>query len=58
MLPIGAACTWILWTYGDAILEKRYRVVLSATCVAIMGLMFFAMSDLVTGFGIAKIRAL
>lgn len=58
MLPIGAACTWILWTYGDAILEKRYRVVLSATCVALMGLMFFAMSDLVTGFGIAKIRAL
>lgn len=58
MLPIGAACAWILWTYGDAILEKRYRVVLSATCVALMGLMFFAMSDLVTGFGIAKIRAL
>jgi hypothetical protein len=58
LLPMGAACTWILWTYGDAILEKQHRVVLSATCVALMGLMFFAMSDLVTGFGIAKIRAL
>ena len=58
LLPMGAACTWILWTYGDAILDKQHRVVLSATCVALMGLMFFAMSDLVTGFGIAKIRAL
>ena len=58
MLPIGVACTWILWMYGDAILAKQHRVVLSATCVALMGLMFFAMSDLVTGFGIAKIRAL
>jgi hypothetical protein len=58
ILPIGVACTWILWTYGDGILEKKHRVVLTATCVALMGLMFFAMSDLVTGFGIAKIRAL
>jgi hypothetical protein len=58
LLPMGAACTWILWTYGDAILDKQHRVVLSATCVALIGLMFFAMSDLVTGFGIAKIRAL
>jgi hypothetical protein len=58
IFPIGVACTWILWSYGDAIVDKRYRVVLSVTCIALMGLMFFAMSDLVTGFGIAKIRAL
>jgi hypothetical protein len=57
-LPIGAACTWILWTYGDAILEKQHRAVLSATCVALMGMMFFAMGGLVTGLGIAKIHAL
>jgi hypothetical protein len=58
ILPIGVACTWILWMYGDAILAKKHRVVLSATCIALMTLMFFAMSDLTTGFGIAKIRAL
>jgi hypothetical protein len=58
IIPIGVACTWILWAYGDAILEKQHRVVLSVTCVALMGLMFFAMGDLVTGFGMAKIRAL
>ncbi len=58
IFPIGAACTWILWTYGDAILDKQHRVVLSVTCIALMGLMFFAISDLATGFGIAKIRAL
>jgi hypothetical protein len=57
-LPIGAACTWILWHYGDAILEKQHRAVLSATCVALMGIMFFAMGGLVTGLGIAKIHAL
>ncbi len=57
-LPIGVACTWILWNYGDAILDKKHRAVLSATCVALMGLMFFAMGGLVTGLGIAKIHAL
>lgn len=57
-LPIGAACAWILWNYGDAILEKKNRAVLSATCVALMGLMFFAMGGLVTGLSIAKIHAL
>ena len=57
-LPLGVACTWILWSYGDAILEKQNRAVLSATCVALMGIMFFAMGGLVTGLGIAKIHAL
>lgn len=57
-LPLGAACTWILWQYGDSILEKQNRPVLSVTCVALMTLMFFAMGGLVTGLGVAKIHAL
>uniref|UniRef100_UPI00286A064F hypothetical protein n=1 Tax=Chamaesiphon sp. VAR_48_metabat_135_sub TaxID=2964699 RepID=UPI00286A064F len=36
ILPIGAACTWILWSYGNAISDKKYRVVLLASCVALM----------------------
>jgi hypothetical protein len=58
IIPLGVACPWILWRYGDAILDKQHRVVLSATCVALMEIVFFAMSDLVTGFGMAKICAL
>lgn len=57
-LPLGAACTWILWKYGDSILEKENRPVLTATCVALMAIMFFAMGGLVTGLGVAKIKAL
>ncbi|PAX60488.1 hypothetical protein CK510_01635 [Brunnivagina elsteri CCALA 953] len=57
-LPIGVACTWILWKYGDSILEKENRPVLAASCVALMAMMFFAMGGLVTGLGIAKIHAL
>lgn len=57
-LPLGAACTWILWQYGDSILEKQNRPVLAATCVALMAMMFFAMGGLVTGLGVAKIHAL
>lgn len=57
-LPLGVACTWILWQYGDSILEKENRPVLAATCVALMAIMFFAMGGLVTGLGVAKIHAL
>jgi hypothetical protein len=57
-LPLGVACAWILWHYGDAILEKKNRPVLTATCVALMAMMFFAMGGFVTGIGIAKVRAL
>lgn len=57
-LPLGVACTWILWNYGDSILEKENRPVLTATCVGLMAIMFFAMGGLVTGLGIAKIHAL
>ncbi|MBO1056765.1 MAG: hypothetical protein HEQ27_09710 [Dolichospermum sp. JUN01] len=57
-LPLGVACTWILWQYGDSILEKQNRPVLTATCVALMAMMFYAMGGLVTGLGVAKIHAL
>ncbi len=58
ILPLGIACTWVLWRYGDAILDKQYRSVLSATCIALMGIMFLAMSGLVTGLAISKIHPL
>lgn len=58
ILPLGVACTWILWNYGDSILEKSHRSVLTATCLAIMGIMFFAMGGMVSGLGVAKIHAL
>lgn len=57
-LPLGVACTWILWKYGDSILEKPNRPVLAVTCVALMAMMFFSMGGLVTGLGLAKIHAL
>lgn len=57
-LPLGVACTWILWKYGDSILEKQNRPVLTATCVALMGMMFFTMGGLVSGLAIAKVHAL
>lgn len=57
-IPLGVACTWILWSYGDAILDKPNRPVLAATCVALMAMMFFAMGGLVTGLGVAKLHAL
>jgi hypothetical protein len=57
-LPLGVASTWILWKYGDSILEKQNRPVLTATCVALMGMMFFAMGGFVSGLAIAKVHAL
>lgn len=57
-LPLGVACTWILYYYGDAILEKENRQVLAATCIALMAMMFFGMGGLVTGLAIAKVHAL
>ncbi|HEY9621423.1 MAG TPA: hypothetical protein V6C78_13690 [Crinalium sp.] len=57
-LPLGAACTWILWQYGDAILDRSNRPVLAATSIAAMAVMFFAMGGLVTGLGVAKLHAL
>jgi hypothetical protein len=58
ILALGVGSTWILWYYGDSILEKRHRPVLTATCVALMGMMFFAMGGLVSGLAISKVHAL
>lgn len=57
-LPLTVACAWILWNYGDSILDKKNRPVLAATSVALMAIMFFAMGGMVSGLGVAKIRAL
>lgn len=57
-LPLCVACTWILWKYGDSILEKQNRPVLTATCIALMAIMFFAMGGMVSGLAVAKIHAL
>lgn len=57
-LPLSIACTWALWNYGDAILEKKNRPVLTAVCIGLMATMFFAMGGFVTGLAIAKVRAL
>ncbi|MFM7440568.1 MAG: hypothetical protein ACKO2V_18555 [Snowella sp.] len=57
-LPLAVTAAWVLWRYGDRILERPYRAVLTATCLAMMALMFFSMGGLVTGLGVAKIRAL
>jgi hypothetical protein len=57
-LPLAIACTWILWKYGDSILEKQNRPVLTIACIALMSMMFFAMGGMVTGLGVAKIHAL
>ncbi|WP_293122186.1 hypothetical protein [Microcoleus sp. bin38.metabat.b11b12b14.051] len=57
-LPLTVACAWILWNYGDSILDKKNRPVLTATCVALAAIMFFAMGGMVSGLGVAKIRAL
>jgi hypothetical protein len=58
ILALGVGSTWILWSYGDSILAKQNRPVLTATCVALMGMMFFAMGGLVSGLAISKVHAL
>lgn len=57
-LPLAVACTWIFWKYGDSVLEKQNRPVLTIACIALMSLMFFSMGGMVTGLAIAKIQAL
>lgn len=57
-IPLGGACTWILWQYGDSILERHNRPVLTATCLALMAMMFFAIGGLVSGFNVTRIRTM
>ncbi|NER49027.1 MAG: hypothetical protein F6J92_20470, partial [Symploca sp. SIO1A3] len=54
--PLGVACTWILWKYGDSILEKQNRPVLTATCLGLMAIMFFAIGGLVSGLNVARMH--
>jgi len=57
-IPLGAACTWILWRYGDAILQPKYRPALSFVAVGLMALMFFGVGGFISGLGVAKIHPL
>ena len=57
-LPLGVACTWILWKYGDGILDKENRPVLTATCIGLMAMMFFAIGGLVSGLNVARMHTL
>ena len=57
-LPLGIGCTWILWKYGDSILDRENRPVLTATCFALMAMMFFAIGGLVSGLNVARIHSL
>jgi hypothetical protein len=41
-LPLQVACTWIFWKYGDSILEKENGPVLTASCMTLMAMIFFA----------------
>jgi hypothetical protein len=57
-LPLAIGCTWVMWQYGDKILDRHYRPVLAAVSIALMAMMFFAMGGFVTGLAIAKVHAL
>lgn len=57
-LPLGVACTWVLWKYGDSIMAKENRAVLTATSIALMAMMFFAIGGLVSGLNVARMHTL
>jgi hypothetical protein len=57
-LPLAVGSAWILWHYGDKILDKANRPVLAGVSIAIMAMMFYAMGGFVTGLAIAKVHAL
>ncbi|MEM9772350.1 MAG: hypothetical protein AAF889_12275 [Cyanobacteria bacterium P01_D01_bin.73] len=57
-LPLGVACTWILWRYGDRILDKENRAILAGTSLALMAMMFFAMGGFISGLNVSRIHSL
>ena len=57
-LPLGITSTWVLWKYGDSILERKNRSVLSVTCLALMAMMFFAIGGFVSGLNVARMHSL
>ncbi len=56
--PLGVACTWILWKYGDTIIESKNRPVLIAVCIGLMAMMFFAIGGFITGLSVSKVHSL
>jgi hypothetical protein len=57
-LPLAVGCCWVLWRYGDAILNRKYRDILAASCIGMMLLMLYALGGFSTGLAIAKTHAL
>ena len=57
-VPLGTACTWILWRYGDSIFERRHRAALSICAIGLMAMMFFGLGGFISGMGVAKIHGL
>jgi hypothetical protein len=57
-LPLAVGSAFVLWHYGDKILDKTNRPVLAGVSIAIMAMMFYAMGGLVTGLAIAKVHSL
>jgi hypothetical protein len=57
-LPLAVGSAFVLWHYGDKILDKANRPVLAAVSIAVMGMMFYAMGGFVTGLAIAKVHSL
>lgn len=58
ILPLSASSTWILWKYGDSLLQKHNHSILVTTCIALMAMMFFAMGGMVSGLIISKVHSL
>lgn len=57
-LPLAVGSAWVLWLYGDKIVEKENRPVLAGVSIAVMAMMFYAMGGCVTGIAIAKTHSL
>ena len=57
-LPLGVACTWILWQYGDSILQKKNYPVLATVAIGLMAMMFYSLGGFVSGLNVAKIHTL
>ena len=57
-LPLGVASTWVLWRYGDDILARQNRPILTATSLALITMMFFALGGFVSGLNVARIHSL
>lgn len=57
-IPLGVACTWIVWKYGDSILERKNRPVLAIAAIGLMTIMFFGIGGFVSGLGVSKTHGL